>query len=158
MIGVTSVGKTVPMSILRNGEPLEIRPPSPGWKRPAKPFPPWTKYSDPPLQITVADLRQRTAPRLGVDERGVLVTTLDEGPGRERRPVSGRYYPKVTAGKSASQFVELVKELPKGQGGAVLVRRETNRCIWPYVCPSRADPRDADEPNNCLDSNDPSPN
>ena len=56
----------------------------------------------------------------------MLVTTLDEGPAAN----AGLYPDDIvlevnyTPVKSASQFVELVKDLPKGKAVPVLVRRD----------------------------------
>ena len=127
MIGVTPVGKTIAMSILRNGEPLEIKATIARLEAaPEEPVPTMDEHNDPSLGLTVADLSNDQRRTLGPEEQGVLVTALDEGPAAN----AGLYPDDIlleinhTAVKSANQFVELVKELPKGKAIPLLVRRE----------------------------------
>ena len=84
------------------------------------------EHSDPRMGIIVADLSNEQRRGLGNDDQGVLVTGLDEGPAAN----AGLYPDDIilqlnhTPVKSASQFVELAKELPNGKAVPVLVRRE----------------------------------
>ncbi|MEI2783166.1 MAG: DegQ family serine endoprotease [Candidatus Competibacter sp.] len=127
MIGVTPVGKTVAMSVLRNGEPLEIKATIARLETAEEPVTTMDEHSDSRLNITVADLSNEQRRNLGVDEQGVLVTALDEGPAAN----AGLYPDDIilqidhSPVKSASQFVELAKELPKGKAVPVLVKRES---------------------------------
>ena len=126
MIGVTPVGKTVAMSILRNGEPLEIKATIARLETAVEPVGTMDEHSALGLGLTVADLSNEQRRNLGPDEQGVLVTTLDEGPAAN----AGLYPDDIILQvnhlpvKSASQFVELAKELPKGTAIPLLVRRE----------------------------------
>ena len=127
MIGVTPVGKTVAMSILRNGEPMEIKATIARLEStPAEPVTTMDEHSDSRLGLTVADLSNEQRRTLGPEEQGVLVTTLDEGPAAN----AGLYPDDIILQvdhlpvKSASQFVELARELPKGKAIPLLVRRE----------------------------------
>jgi len=78
------------------------------------------------LKIIVADLSNEQRRTLGMEEQGVLVTTLDEGPAAN----AGLYPDDIILQlnhnpvKNANQFVELARELPKGKAIPLLVRRE----------------------------------
>ncbi len=129
MIGATPVGKTVAMSILRNGEPLEIKATIARLEAASEQQPVSTmdEHSDPRLNITVADLSNEQRRALGPEEQGVLVTALEPGPAAN----AGIYPDDIVLQlnhapvKSASQFVELAKDLPKDQAIPLLVRRES---------------------------------
>ncbi len=85
------------------------------------------EHSEPRLNMTVADLSNEQRRVLGVEEQGVLITALDEGPAAN----AGLYPDDILLQinhnpiKSASQFVELAKELPKGKAIPVWVRRDS---------------------------------
>ena len=128
MIGVTPVGKTLAMSILRNGEPLEIKATIARLEiAEDEKVTTMDEHSDSRLNITVADLSNEQRRALDAQDQGVLITGLEEGPAAN----AGLYPDDIILQlnhlpvKSASQFVELAKDLPKGKAVPVWVRRDS---------------------------------
>jgi len=84
------------------------------------------EHDDPRLKVTVADLSNEQRRNLGMDDQGVLISSLDEGPAGN----AGLYPDDIVLAinhipvKNANQFVELTKDLPKGKAISMLVRRE----------------------------------
>ena len=126
MIGVTPVGKTIAMSILRNGEPLEIKATIARLETVEEKVSTMDEHSDLRLGIVVADLSNEQRRGLNSEDQGVLVASLDEGPAAN----AGLYPDDIILQlnhqpvKSANQFVELAKELPRGKVVPLLVKRE----------------------------------
>lgn len=126
MIGVTPVGRTVAMSVLRNGEPLEIKATIARLETIEESITTMDEHSEPLLAISVADLSGEQRRVLGPEEQGVLVTGLNFGPAAN----AGLYPDDIILQinhipvRSASQFVEMVREMPKAKAVPLLVRRE----------------------------------
>ena len=84
------------------------------------------EHSDLRLNVTVADLSNEQRRGLGPDDQGVLVTGIEAGPAEN----AGLYAEDIILQinhvpvKSASQFVELARELPAGKAVPILVRRD----------------------------------
>ena len=127
MIGATPVGKTIAMSILRNGEPLEIKATIARLEAATEAVSTMDEHGDLRLKITVADLSNEQRRTLGIEDQGVLVAALDEGPAAN----AGLYPDDIILQlngvpvKNAGHFVEMAKELPKSKAIPVLVRRES---------------------------------
>lgn len=126
MIGVTPVGRTVAMSVLRNGEPLEIKATIARLEVAEESITTMDEHGEPLLAISVADLSNEQRRILGPEEQGVLVTGLDSGPAAN----AGLYPDDIILQvnhhpvRSASQFVDMIREIPKAKAVPLLVRRE----------------------------------
>ncbi len=126
MIGGTPIGKTVMISTLRYGEQLEIKATIARLETVEESVTTMEEHNDPRLNITVADLSNEQHRILNEGEQGVLVTSIEEGPAAN----AGLYPDDIIMEldhnfiKSASQFIELAKELPKGKAIPLWVKRE----------------------------------
>jgi serine protease Do len=126
MIGVTPLGRTVAMSVLRNGEPLEIKATIARLEIAEESLTTMDEHSEPLLAVSVADLSNEQRRALGPEEQGVLVTGLDLGPAAN----AGLYPDDIILQinhipvRNASQFVEMVRDMPKAKAVPLLVRRE----------------------------------
>ena len=128
MVGVTEVGSTTPVIVLREGKRLEL-------KTKIEELP-----SDEAVQVAESEPKNAQADRLGLtvidipaDQRkeleiakgGVLVTDVQPGPAMRAGVRGGDVIMKV-AGEDVSDarhFAKLVKALPVGKNIAVLVQR-----------------------------------
>ncbi len=127
LVGVTPVGKKVPVEILRNGKNKrlyvtlgelpedEVALGGEGPK-PAKAG---------RIKITVSDLTPEQRERLGIEDKGVLVTQVLAGPARKAGVRRGDVILMLNNVEvtSAEQFRELVDKLPAGKSVPLLVQR-----------------------------------
>jgi len=127
LVGVTPVGKKVPVEILRNGgvkslyvtlgelpeDEVALAGEAP---RPAKAS---------RINATVSDLTPEQRKRLGISEKGVLVTQVMAGAARKAGLRRGDVILMLNnvEVKSSQQFRDLVDELPAGKSVPVLVQR-----------------------------------
>ncbi|PIE82755.1 MAG: serine peptidase [Candidatus Contendobacter odensis] len=139
MIGVTPVGKTIAMSVLRNGEPLEIRATITRLEAKDESVTTMDEHSALHLNIVVADLSNEQRRNIGAEDTGVLVTRINPGPAAN----AGLYPDDIILQinhmpiKSAAHFVELVKALPAGQIVPMLVQRETEALYLAVHAPEK---------------------
>lgn len=143
MIGVTPVGKTVAMSVLRNGEPLEVKATIARLEVVQEKVSTMDEHDDTRLGIIIADLSNEQRRGLGGDEQGVLVTSLSEGSVAAN---AGLYPDDIILQidyqpvKSAKQFVELANQLPGGKAVPLLVKRESETLYVAVRTPPDATP------------------
>ncbi len=125
MIGVTPVGKTVAMSVLRRGSPLEIKATIARLEEHDDEVAAMDEYEQPQIKIVVADLSGEQRKELKTEDRGILVQNVSDGPAAN----AGIYPDDVILMvnqenvKNGAQFVELVKAVPRGKVVPVLVQR-----------------------------------
>lgn len=155
MIGATPVGKTIAMSVLRNGEPLEIKATIARLETVEEKVSTMDEHDESRLGIVVADLSNEQRRGLGSEDQGVLVTSLNEGAAAN----AGLYPDDIILQinyqpvKNAKQFVELVNALPKSKVVPLLVKRENEalylavRVPEPVLTPKVAPtPKNSNEP------------
>jgi serine protease Do len=125
MISMTPVGKTVTMSILRNGQTLDVKATIARLEEQGEETTASEEFEEPQLSIVVADLSSDQRKEMQLEDRGILVQDVNPGPGAN----AGIYPDDVILMinrenvKSATQFLELVKALPRAKALPVLLLR-----------------------------------
>jgi hypothetical protein len=159
MIGVTPVGKTVPMSILRNGEPLEIKATIARLEAAEDPVSTMDEHSEPRLgSITVADLSNEQRRDAGRRRAAACWSPRwTRGRPRTRACIQtiSSYKSITSAGKKRQPVRGTGQGTAQGQGGAdCWCGGKTNRFIWLCACPNEESDSSSGRPmnpNNCLD-------
>lgn len=132
VVGTTKTGKTVPVMILRNGKEKtinvlitelpgnEVAQTGPGKKEKA--------YSDNRLNIKVNDLTREIREQLQLEEQGVLVEEVSEGPADQAGIIPGDVILLINNRKisNSKMLRELVDDLPRGKSIPVLIHRDGN--------------------------------
>jgi serine protease Do len=132
LVGSTRIGETVPVKVMRNGrvESLQVAvaelpkedelAPMLGQREGAP-----KGSTDSQLKITVSDLTRQQRDELEVDDRGVIVTEVEEGPAYKAGIREGDVIMMVDNQKveNARQFKEIVEKLPAGKSVPVLIQR-----------------------------------
>lgn len=138
MIGATPVGKTVPMTILRRGESMEVKATIARLEEQEE-MTPLDEYRDERLNLTLSDLSAEQRKLLKLNDQGIVVTSVDDG----FAATAGVYpndvilmvnYQDV---HSASQFVKLTAALPAGKAVPVLVLRDEETIYLPLKISSK---------------------
>lgn len=129
MVGVTEVGSTTPVMVLREGKRLELKTkieelPSDEAVQVAESEPKDAKADR--LGLTVSDVPADRRKTLEVPKGGVLVMDVQQGPAMRAGVRSGDVIVKIGGEDiaDAKQFAKLVSGLPAGKNIAVLVQRE----------------------------------
>ncbi len=145
MVGVSPVGKNVPVKVLRQGAVKKLTvvlgelPASDdeiqrGSLEPGSAF-------DPRLNIEIADLDESERELLGVEEQGVLVKKVKSGSANDAGIEEGDVITMIdgVAVEDAEHFKTLVAELEAGKSVAVLVQRRSGPVFLALKIPAPAE-------------------
>jgi len=133
LVGVTPVGSTVPVSVMRQGSTRTIRVTIgelPAEEQLQQSTAPLEKPAAPTeaekLGLGVADLNAEERKQSGVEEGGVLVKEVHPGPGRAAGLREGDIILRVntTTVRDADHFLSLIKGVEPGKSVALLVQRD----------------------------------
>ncbi len=132
LVGSTRIGETVPLKVMRNGRveslqaavaelPKEDELAPMLGEREGKP----KGSSDSQLKITISDLTRQQRDELEVEDRGVIVTEVEDGPAQKAGIREGDVIMMVDNQKveNARQFKEIVDTLPAGKSVPILIQR-----------------------------------
>ena len=140
LVGATPVGKTVNLTVLREGKKKTVQvtieklkeeeqmAAAKGGKQPSG-----------LLNMVVTDLSREQRQQLGVEERGVLVQDVKDGPAEEAGIQPGDVILAINHNdvKNAAQFTELVKALPRGKTVPILVQRDSSAVFLALKVPEK---------------------
>lgn len=130
MVGNSKIGEKIPVEIIRRGKSLKMTvviaelPAEDEMKKaagPAKAEPRATNA----LNMSVTDLNDQQRQELQIDDQGVLVDSVTEGPAQKAGIRAGDVLLLLNNIKitSAKQFDQVVKSLPKNKSIPVLIQR-----------------------------------
>ncbi|MFO1430899.1 MAG: DegQ family serine endoprotease [Candidatus Competibacteraceae bacterium] len=143
LVGATPVGKTVSLSLLRDGKPKTIDVTIEKLRDEEEQVASKAKGGKPQqgklLNMALSDLTREQRRELNLGERGVLVEDVGEGPAQDAgiQPDDVILAVNQTDVKSAAQFAELVKALPKGKTVPILVQRDGGSLFLPLKVPDK---------------------
>ncbi len=136
MIGVTPVGKTVDLLVVRKGEPLELKATIARLEIEEELTAIDERRAD-LLNMAVSELSDEQRRILNLEERGILVTEVNDGLAAN----AGIYPYDVILSvnyedvASSEQFIELIGSLPLGKAVPLLVLREDETIFLPLKLP-----------------------
>ncbi|NJN45423.1 MAG: DegQ family serine endoprotease [Candidatus Competibacteraceae bacterium] len=125
MIGATPVGKTIAMSILRNGEPLEIKATIARLEE-VEELAAMDEREETQLNISMAELSNEQRRALSIENQGILITNVGDGPAANAGLYPGDVVLMVNQQEvmSTTQFAEIVQGLPRSKALPLLVQRD----------------------------------
>ena len=131
IVGTTVVGDKIPVQIIRSGKKRSLSveigelPEDDPVVAAASPSSGKSKV-DEKLKISVADLNKRQREQLQVDEGGVFVTTIEDGPAYDAGLRKGDVILQISNQKVSGQkhFNELAKALGSGKTVPILIQRQ----------------------------------
>jgi serine protease Do len=128
LVASTPIGKSVPLKVLRDGKQmmLDLKVAELPGDKDSKTASDQDHEGKPLLNIQVSDVPEQLRERLGVKSGGVLVQQVNSGPAQKAGIEQGDVIVKVDSKEitDASQFIKLVKGLPRGKPIAMLVRSQ----------------------------------
>jgi len=126
MIGMTPVGKTVPMSVLRSGKTIDIKATIARLEAQDMEMVAMDEYQESRLNVWVADLSHEQRASLNTGDNGVLVTDIEDGPAANAGIYPGDLILMLNHENvsSVNQFAELAKTLPSDKTVPVLIQRD----------------------------------
>jgi serine protease Do len=139
MISLTPVGKTVTVSVLRNEQIIDIKATIARLEEYDEEATALDEYEEPHLKMVVTDLNSDQRKELQLEDRGILVQDVSDGPAAN----AGIYPEDIVLMvnhenvKTASQFMELVKTLPRGKAVPVLLQRSDEAIFVALRLPSK---------------------
>lgn len=138
LVAATPIGKTVDIVVQRNGERKTLRATIEKLTDQDKSVPE-SKREVPNLNITVADLSEQQRAKLKLDDRGVLVKGVDEGPAADAgiRPGDILLMLNQKDVHSTEELVRIAKDLPHDKNVAVLVQRNDQTIFLALKVPDK---------------------
>ena len=138
LVAATPIGKTVDIVVQRNGERKTLRATIEKLTDQDKSVPE-SKREVPNLNITVADLSEQQRAKLKLDDRGVLVKGVDEGPAADAgiRPGDILLMLNQKDVHNTEELVRIAKDLPHDKNVAVLVQRNDQTIFLALKVPDK---------------------
>jgi len=143
LVGTTPVGKTVSLSLLRDGKSKTVDVTIEKLKEEEEQVASKGKSGKTQqgklLNMALSDLNREQHRELDLGERGILVEDVGNGPAQDAGIQPGDVILAInqTDVKSTAQFAELVKALPKGKTVPVLLQREGGSLFLPLKVPDK---------------------
>jgi serine protease Do len=143
LVGATPVGKTVSLSLLRDGKTRTVDVTIEKLKEEEEQVASKGKGGRTQqgrlLNMALSDLNREQRRELDLGERGIMVEDVGDGPAQEAGIQPGDVILAInqTDVKSTAQFAELVKALPKGKTVPVLLQREGNSLFLALKVPDK---------------------
>jgi serine protease Do len=127
LVGSTQIGTVIPMQVLREGKTREVKVKIEALVEDRPAVRAEGEKTD-NLSMVVTDLTSKRRKELDIGDRGILIKEVAEGPAADAGVRSGDILLMINGRDvtSVSQFVSLVKDLPRGKPVPVLLLRGEN--------------------------------
>lgn len=136
LVGSTQIGTVVPLKILREGKTREIKVKIDALVE-DRPLARAEGEKTGNLNVVVTELSPEKRKELDIADRGILIKEVAEGPAADAGVRSGDILLMINGRDvtSVPQFVDLVKDLPRGKPVPVLVMRGENPLFLALTIP-----------------------